>query len=194
MELSRSATLELLRKHNKDEGHIRHALAVEATMRWFARKAGADEDLWGIAGLIHDIDWEEMQATPQLHTKEGAKWLRSEGYPEEIARAVEAHGWGICSDVEPKSPMEKTLFTIDELTGMVITAALVRPSRSLSDLEVKSVKKKWKDKAFAAGTDRQMMEQGAREFGVELWEHVTNVIHAMREIADQLDLIGTPVS
>ena len=191
MELSRSATLELLRKHNRDEGHIRHALAVEATMRWFARKAGADEDLWGIAGLIHDIDWEEMQATPQLHTKEGAKWLRSEGYPEEIARAVEAHGWGICSDVEPKSPMEKTLFTIDELTGMVITAALVRPSRSLSDLEVKSVKKKWKDKAFARGVDRDLILKGADMMGVQLDDLIQGVIEAMRPVERELGL-GLP--
>lgn len=191
MELSRSDTLELLRKHNKDEGHIRHALAVEATMRWFARKAGADEDLWGIAGLIHDIDWEEMQATPQLHTKEGAKWLRSEGYPEEIARAVEAHGWGICSDVEPKSPMEKTLFTIDELTGMVITAALVRPSRSLSDLEVKSVKKKWKDKAFARGVDRDLILKGADMMGVQLDDLIQGVIEAMRPVERELGL-GLP--
>ena len=191
MELSRSDTLELLRKHNKDEGHIRHALAVEATMRWFARNAGADEDLWGIAGLIHDIDWEEMQATPQLHTKEGAKWLRSEGYPEEIARAVEAHGWGICSDVEPKSPMEKTLFTIDELTGMVITAALVRPSRSLSDLEVKSVKKKWKDKAFARGVDRDLILKGADMMGVQLDDLIQGVIEAMRPVERELGL-GLP--
>lgn len=191
MELSRSDTLELLRKHNKDEGHIRHALAVEATMRWFARKAGADEDLWGIAGLIHDIDWEEMQATPQLHTKEGAKWLRSEGYPEEIARAVEAHGWGICSDVEPKSPLEKTLFTIDELTGMVITAALVRPSRSLSDLEVKSVKKKWKDKAFARGVDRDLILKGADMMGVQLDDLIQGVIEAMRPVERELGL-GLP--
>ena len=191
MELSRSDTLELLRKHNKDEGHIRHALAVEATMRWFARKAGADEDLWGIAGLIHDIDWAEMQATPQLHTKEGAKWLRSEGYPEEIARAVEAHGWGICSDVEPKSPMEKTLFTIDELTGMVITAALVRPSRSLSDLEVKSVKKKWKDKAFARGVDRDLILKGADMMGVQLDDLIQGVIEAMRPVERELGL-GLP--
>ena len=188
MELSRSATLELLRKHNRDEGHIRHALAVEATMRWFARKAGADEDLWGIAGLIHDIDWEEMQATPHLHTNEGAKWLRSEGYPEEIARAVEAHGWGICSDVEPKSPMEKTLFTIDELTGMVITAALVRPSRSLSDLEVKSVKKKWKDKAFARGVDRDLILKGADMMGVQLDDLIQGVIEAMRPVERELGL------
>lgn len=191
MELSRSDTLELLRKHNKDEGHIRHALAVEATMRWFARKAGADEDLWGIAGLIHDIDWEEMQATPHLHTKEGAKWLRAEGYPEEIARAVEAHGWGICSDVEPKSPMEKTLFTIDELTGMVITAALVRPSRSLSDLEVKSVKKKWKDKAFARGVDRDLILKGADMMGVQLDDLIQGVIEAMRPVERELGL-GLP--
>jgi putative nucleotidyltransferase with HDIG domain len=191
MELSRSAAMELLRKHNKDEGHIRHALAVEATMRWFAREAGADEELWGMAGLLHDIDWEKMQATPHLHTKEGAAWLRAEGYPEEIARAVEAHGWGLCSDVEPKSDMEKTLFTIDELTGMVITAALVRPSRSLADLEVKSVKKKWKDKAFARGVDRELILKGAGMMGMELDDLILGVIEAMRPVEKDLGL-GLP--
>jgi putative nucleotidyltransferase with HDIG domain len=191
MELSRSAAMELLRKHNRDEGHIRHALAVEATMRWFARKAGADEELWGMAGLLHDIDWEKMQATPHLHTKEGAAWLRAEGYPEEIARAVEAHGWGLCSDVEPKSDMEKTLFTIDELTGMVITAALVRPSRSLADLEVKSVKKKWKDKAFARGVDRELILKGAGMMGMELDDLILGVIEAMRPVEKDLGL-GLP--
>jgi putative nucleotidyltransferase with HDIG domain len=191
MELSRSAAMELLRKHNRDEGHIRHALAVEATMRWFARKAGADEELWGMAGLLHDIDWEKVQATPHLHTKEGAAWLRAEGYPEEIARAVEAHGWGLCSDVEPKSDMEKTLFTIDELTGMVITAALVRPSRSLADLEVKSVKKKWKDKAFARGVDRELILKGAGMMGMELDDLILGVIEAMRPVEKDLGL-GLP--
>ncbi len=191
MELSRSAAMELLRKHNRDEGHIRHALAVEATMRWFAREAGADEELWGMAGLLHDIDWEKMQATPHLHTKEGAAWLRAEGYPEEIARAVEAHGWGLCSDVEPKSDMEKTLFTIDELTGMVITAALVRPSRSLADLEVKSVKKKWKDKAFARGVDRELILKGAGMMGMELDDLILGVIEAMRPVEKDLGL-GLP--
>ena len=191
MKLSRSAAMELLRKHNRDEGHIRHALAVEATMRWFAREAGADEELWGMAGLLHDIDWEKMQATPHLHTKEGAAWLRAEGYPEEIARAVEAHGWGLCSDVEPKSDMEKTLFTIDELTGMVITAALVRPSRSLADLEVKSVKKKWKDKAFARGVDRELILKGAGMMGMELDDLILGVIEAMRPVEKDLGL-GLP--
>ncbi len=191
MKLSRSAAMELLRKHNRDEGHIRHALAVEATMRWFAREAGADEELWGMAGLLHDIDWEKVQATPHLHTKEGAAWLRAEGYPEEIARAVEAHGWGLCSDVEPKSDMEKTLFTIDELTGMVITAALVRPSRSLADLEVKSVKKKWKDKAFARGVDRELILKGAGMMGMELDDLILGVIEAMRPVEKDLGL-GLP--
>ena len=191
MKLSRSAAMELLRKHNRDEGHIRHALAVEATMRWFARKAGADEELWGMAGLLHDIDWEKVQATPHLHTKEGAAWLRAEGYPEEIARAVEAHGWGLCSDVEPKSDMEKTLFTIDELTGMVITAARVRPSRSLADLEVKSVKKKWKDKAFARGVDRELILKGAGMMGMELDDLILGVIEAMRPVEKDLGL-GLP--
>lgn len=130
MDLSRDAALELLKKYNKDESHIKHALAVEATMGYFASRMGGDVDKWKLAGLLHDIDWEVTQDTPHLHTHEGAKWLEEAGYPEEIYRAVLAHGWSIVSDVKPESDMEKVLFTVDELTGLVITAALVRPSRS----------------------------------------------------------------
>ncbi len=188
MNFTRENALELLKKHNKDEGHIKHALAVEASMKFFAEKMGGDVDKWGMAGLLHDIDWEEMQETPERHTIEGARWLSEEGYPEDIVRAVLAHGWGICSDVKPESDMEKVLFTIDELTGLVMTAALVRPSRSVQDLEVKSVKKKWKDKAFAKGVDRELIVKGAEMIPMPLDTVIEWVILAMRRIEPDLGL------
>lgn len=186
MSVSREEALGLLKKYNKDQGHIRHALAVEACMRYFAKRADQDQDTWGLAGLVHDLDWEEVSSCPERHTELSASILREEGYPEEIIRAVRAHGWGICSDVEPISEMEKTLFSVDELTGLVMTTALVRPSRSLSDLTVKSVKKKWNDKRFAAGVDRELIERGASMMGIELSDLIGGVIEAMKPI--QVDL------
>lgn len=188
MKFTRENALELLKSHNKDEGHIKHALAVEASMRFFAEKMGGDVEKWGMVGLLHDIDWEEMQETPERHTIEGARWLSEAGYPEDIVRAVRAHGWGICSDVRPESDMEKVLFTIDELTGLVMTAALVRPSRSVQDLEVKSVKKKWKDKAFAKGVDRELIAKGAEMIPMPLDTVIEWVILAMRRIEPELGL------
>ena len=190
MELSRDNALELLRKHNKDEGHIRHALAVEATMGFFAEKMGGDEELWKLAGLLHDIDWETTQENPERHTHEGAKWLADAGYPEDLSRAVLAHGWSICSEVKPESDMEKVLFTVDELTGLVITAALVRPSRSVRDLEVKSVKKKWKDKAFAKGVDRDLIVKGAEMIPMPLETVIEWVIQALRRVEPEIGLGG----
>jgi putative nucleotidyltransferase with HDIG domain len=190
MELSRDNALELLRKYNKDEGHIRHALAVEATMGFFAEKMGGDEELWKLAGLLHDIDWETTQENPERHTHEGAKWLADAGYPEDLSRAVLAHGWSICSEVKPESDMEKVLFTVDELTGLVITAALVRPSRSVRDLEVKSVKKKWKDKAFAKGVDRDLIVKGAEMIPMPLETVIEWVIQALRRVEPEIGLGG----
>lgn len=188
MNFTRENALDLLKKHNKDESHIKHALAVESSMKFFAEKMGGDVEKWGMAGLLHDIDWEEMQETPERHTIEGARWLSEEGYPEDIVRAVLAHGWGICSDVKPENDMEKVLFTIDELTGLVMTAALVRPSRSVQDLEVKSVKKKWKDKAFAKGVDRELIVKGAEMIPMPLDTVIEWVILAMRRIEPDLGL------
>lgn len=188
MNYTREDALNLLQQHNKDEGHIKHALAVEAAMKYFAEKMNGDVEKWGLAGLLHDIDWEEMQTTPERHTIEGARWLSEEGYPEDIVRAVLAHGWGICSDVKPESDMEKVLFTVDELTGLVMTAALVRPSRSVQDLEVKSVKKKWKDKAFAKGVNRELIVQGAEMIPMSLDIVIEWVILAMRRIETELGL------
>ena len=188
MELSRNNAFELLRKYNKDEGHIRHALAVEATMGFFAEKMGGDVERWKLAGLLHDIDWETTQENPERHTQEGAYWLADAGYPEDLSRAVLAHGWSICSDVKPESDMEKVLFTVDELTGLVITAALVRPSRSVRDLEVKSVKKKWEDKAFAKGVDRDLIVKGAEMIPMPLDTVFEWVIHALRRVEPEIGL------
>ena len=188
MEVTREEALALLRKHNKDESNIKHALAVEAAMGYFAVKMGGDAEQWKLAGLLHDIDWETTQETPEKHTHEGARWLREAGYPEYLSRAVLAHGWGLCSDTEPESDLEKVLFTVDELTGLVITAALVRPTRSVSDLEVKSVKKKWKDKSFARGVDRDIIVKGAEMIPMPLDTVIEWVILALREVEPEIGL------
>ncbi len=188
MSVSREEAMNVLREYNKDESHIKHALAVEAAMRYFARKADADMEKWGVVGLLHDIDWERTQDTPERHTHEGALWLEAKGYPEDIVRAVKAHGWGMVSDVKPVSLMEKTLYAVDELTGLVIAAALVRPSKSLQDLTVKSVKKKWKDKAFARGVNRDVILKGAEMLDVAIDELIDGVIRALQPIEEELGL------
>jgi putative nucleotidyltransferase with HDIG domain len=185
---TREEALALLKKHNKDESHIKHALAVEGTMRHFARRMGGDEELWGVVGILHDIDWEKTMSEPARHCNLAPELLREAGVDESVIHAVQSHGWGICSDVEPENEMEKVLFTIDELTGLVITAGLVRPSKSLSDLEVKSVKKKWKDKTFARGVDRDIIQKGAEIMGMPLDELIENTILAMRPIEKEIGL------
>ncbi|HBK67737.1 MAG TPA: hydrolase, partial [Firmicutes bacterium] len=152
-EINRDEALSLLKEYNQDESLIRHALAVEAVMRHFATLFGEDVEKWGIIGLIHDLDYERY---PEEHCSKVKEILMEEGWPEEYIHAVQSHGWGLCSEVEPVHRMEKVLYTIDELTGLITAAALVRPSKSLLDLEVKSVKKKWRDKAFAAGVNREV--------------------------------------
>ena len=156
-------------------------------MRYFARKLGKDEEKWGVIGLVHDLDYEQFS---EQHCEKSEQILRSKGWPEEYIRAVKSHGWGICTDVEPESELEKVLFAVDELTGLVVATALVRPSRSLMDLKAKSVKKKWKDKSFAAGVNRQIIEKGAEMLGMELGDLITDVIMGMREAADELGLKG----
>jgi putative nucleotidyltransferase with HDIG domain len=184
---TRETAFQLLTEYNKNESLIKHALAVEGVMRYFARKRGEDEEKWGIIGLVHDLDYEQY---PDQHCRMSEKILKEHGWPEEYIRAVVSHGWGICSDVEPKTDLEKTLFAIDELTGLVVTTALVRPSRSVMDLKAKSVKKKWKDKRFAAGVDRSIIEKGAQMLGIELTEMITDTIMGMREVADAIGLKG----
>lgn len=185
---TREEALALLKKHVKDESNIRHALAVEGTMRHFARKIGGNEELWGVVGILHDMDWEKTMHDPAQHCNLAPELLREAGIGEEIIHAVQAHGWTLCTDVEPVNDMEKTLFTIDELTGLIVTAGLVRPSKSLSDLEVKSVKKKWKDKAFAKGVDRDIIQKGADIMGMPLDEIIENTILALRPIEKEIGL------
>jgi putative nucleotidyltransferase with HDIG domain len=187
MKFSRDESVEFFKKHNKNGMYFRHALSVEAAMRHFARLYGEDEELWGRVGLLHDIDWETTQSVENGHPVKGGEMLRDAGYDEEFIRAVLAHGWDF-SGVEPVSRMEKTLFTIDELTGFVTAAALVRPGRSLDDLEVKSVKKKWKDKAFARGVDREVVERGAKLMGEPLEWLIENTIAALLPIEREIGL------
>lgn len=177
----------LLTEFNQNDSLIKHALCVEGVMRHVARKRGEDEDKWGIIGLVHDLDYERF---PDEHCKKTREILIERGWPEDYIKAIVSHGWGICSDVEPKSDMEKVLYAIDELTGLVTAVALVRPSKSVMDLTPKSVKKKWKDKAFAAGVDRAIIEKGAAMLGVEISELVEDVIMGMRDVADPIGLRG----
>jgi predicted hydrolase (HD superfamily) len=184
---TREQAFNLLKKYNKNENLIKHALAVEGVMRYFARKREEDEEKWGIIGLIHDLDYEQF---PEEHCRKTEEILTENNWPREYIRAVVSHGWGICSDVEPKTELEKVLYTIDELTGLVVTTALVRPSKSVMDLNAKSVKKKWKDKRFAAGVDRSIIDKGAQMLGMERTELITDTIMGMREVADEIGLKG----
>ena len=185
--MERREALALVREYVKNEGLVRHMLCVEAAMRFYAEKYGQDADFWGVTGLLHDFDW-EIHPTVEQHPYEGAPILEARGVDQVTIRAILSHGDN--TGIPRESLMEKALNACDEVTGLITAVALVRPSRSLYDLEPSSVKKKWKDKAFAAGTDREGMEKAAQEFGVELWEHVGNVIAAMRRIAKELDLEG----
>jgi len=177
----------LLNEYNSNEGLIKHALAVEAVMRYMARKRGEDEETWGLVGLVHDLDYERW---PDQHCAKTAEILRERGWPEELVRAVVSHGFGLCTDVEPQTEMEKVLYAVDELTGLIVATALVRPSRSVMDMKAKSVRKKWKDKSFAAGVNREVIEDGARRLGVDLADLFTDTIMGMREAADALGLAG----
>ena len=184
---TRDEALALLQEYNENEALIRHALAVEAVMRHWARKRGEDEQKWGVIGLVHDLDYERF---PDQHCRKTEEILRTRGWPEEYIRAVLSHGWGICTDVEPQSELEKVLYAMDELTGLIAATALVRPSRSVLDMKPKSVKKKWKDKSFAAGVDRGIIERGAAMLGVEPGDLIAEAILAMREVADEIGLRG----
>jgi putative nucleotidyltransferase with HDIG domain len=185
--MTRDEVLAIVHEYIKNENLFKHMLSVEAAMRFYAEKYGEDVELWGNTALLHDFDW-EIHPTAEQHPADGAPILRERGVPEVMIRAILSHGdnTGVTRD----SLMEKALNACDEITGMITAVALVRPSRSLYDLEPSSVKKKWKDRAFAAGANREEMEHAAQEFGVELWEHVGNVITAMRRIAPELGLVG----
>ncbi len=182
---TRQEAFELLCKLNSNESLIKHALAVEAVMRHMARKHGENEEMWGVIGLVHDLDYERF---PEEHCRKSSELLREAGWPEEYIRAVISHGWGLCSDVEPVSLLEKTLYAIDELTGLVTTSALVRPSRSVMDMEASSVIKKWKDKRFAAGVNREVIEKGAALLGADLAQLIADTILGMRTAAREIGL------
>ncbi|NOY99430.1 MAG: HDIG domain-containing protein [Chloroflexi bacterium] len=183
--MERTETLAIVHEFVRNENLVKHMLAVEAAMRFYAEKLGEDAETWGITGLLHDFDW-EIHPSLEEHPQAGAPLLRERGVPEEIVRAILSHADH--TGIPRETVMEKALYACDEITGLITAVALVRPSRSLMDLKVKSVKKKWKDKSFAAGANREEMERGAQEFGVELWEHTGNVIEAMRRIAPELGL------
>jgi len=187
MEPTREEAEKLFKKYNESGSLYKHALAVEAVMRHIAKLNGEDTEKWGIIGFLHDLDYEKY---PEEHCSMSGKIMREALWPEDYIHAVISHGWGICSDVEPTELMEKYLFATDELTGLVTTTALVRPSRSVLDVKVKSVKKKWKDKRFAAGVDRSIIEKGAQMLGIELSELIQLTIDGMKTAAAELELAG----
>lgn len=182
--MERDKAWELLRQYNKEPFHLRHALTVESVMRYFAAQRGEDTDFWGVAGLLHDIDFEQW---PDEHCKKAPELLRAGGADEATVHAVCSHGWGLCSDVEPVHEMEKLLFASDELTGLIGAAALMRPSKSAKDMELKSLKKKYKDKKFAAGCSREVIARGAELCGLTLDELLEQTLDAMRACEDTVN-------
>ena len=185
--MNREEALAIVHKYIKNPNLIKHMLAVEAAMRFYAVKFGEDEEKWAVTALLHDFDW-EIHPTMEQHPLAGEPILRNHNVPEEIIRAVLSHAPH--TGIPRETLMEKALFACDEITGLITAVALVRPSRALYDLKPKSVKKKWKDKSFAAGANREEIEQGAAELGIELWQHVANVIEAMNAVAGDLGLAG----
>lgn len=186
--LKREEAWELLTEYTKTPALRKHALAVEAVMRHFARLRGEEEEMWGIAGLLHDLDYEKF---PTEHCKKAEEIMKEHGIDDIYIRAMNCHAYGICTDVKPESQMEKVLFTIDELTGLINALCLMRPSRSVLDLEVKSVKKKFKDKSFASGVNRDVVRSGCEMLGMELDEVILETIAGMKENAQEIGLKGT---
>jgi len=185
--MEREEALSIVREHVKNENLVRHMLAVEAAMRFYAELYGEDIELWGVTGLLHDFDW-EIHPTLEEHPQQGSVILRERGVSDEVVRAIMSHADH--TGVIRETRMEKALLACDEITGLIVAVALVRPSRSMHDVKVSSVKKKWKDRSFAAGANREDISRAVEEFGVDLWEHATNVIVAMQRIAPQLGLDG----
>lgn len=182
--MERTDAIELLKKYNKEEFHIRHALTVEGVMRYFAKEKGYDEEFWGLVGLLHDIDFEVY---PEEHCKKAPELLSEINASEEFVHAVCSHAYGLCSDVEPVHEMEKILFAIDELTGLIGAAAIMRPSKSVQDMELSSLKKKFKDKKFAAGCSRDVIKEGAERLGWELDQLLESTLIAMRVDEDKIN-------
>ncbi|GAB6179880.1 HDIG domain-containing protein [Desulfotomaculum defluvii] len=181
----REKAMSVLKQYNKSEALIRHGIAVEAVMRYFAVEAGEDEEYWGAVGLLHDVDYEMY---PEQHCKKAPELLKAAGYDDAFIHAVISHGHGLVVDAEPTLYMEKVLFTIDELTGLIGAAALMRPSKSVMDIEVKSVKKKFKDKHFAAGVNRDVILQGCKNLNMELDDVINKCILGMRTMAAEIGL------
>jgi predicted hydrolase (HD superfamily) len=184
---TREEALVILHQYNESDSLRKHAYAVEGVMRFIAKKRGEDEEKWGLIGLIHDLDYEKF---PDQHCRKTREILAEHHWPEEYIRAAVSHGWGICSDEVPQTDLEKVLYAIDELTGLVVTTALVRPSKSVLDVTVKSVKNKWKDKRFAAGVDRAVIEKGAEKLGVGVEELIEDTIKGMQGVAEAIGLKG----
>ena len=184
---SREQAMDILGRHVKAGHLVRHALMVEAVMRYFAQLYGEDAEKWGVIGLLHDIDFEEY---PERHCQMVRELLCPYGFPEEYLHAIESHGYGLVSSVEPLERMEKVLFATDELTGLIAATALMRPSRSILDLELSSVKKKWKQKGFAAGVNREVVQRGAQMLGIELDELISHTIRGMQTAAEETGLKG----
>ena len=195
MDVTREQAWALLTEYTENPNLIKHGLAVEAAMRAYARRFGEDEDRWGIVGLIHDFDYERYPTmdgdTPreEWHTYAGARILGEHGWPQEVIQDVLSHA-SYVEDAPRDTILRQTLYAVDELTGLIIAVALVRPSKSIMDVKLKSVKKKWKDKSFAAGANRQDIEEGASALGVELSEHIAIVLEALKDIAAELELDG----
>ncbi len=183
MELDRAQALDFLRKYNKEPFHILHALTVEGVMRWYAQEQGEDAEFWGMCGLLHDVDFELY---PDQHCKKAPELLAEINASSEMVHAICSHGYGICSDVEPQHLMEKILFAVDELTGLIGAAARMRPSKSVMDMELSSLKKKFKDKKFAAGCSRDVILQGAERLGWTLDETLEKTILAMRSCEESV--------
>lgn len=193
--MEREQALELVIENVQAQGLRRHMFAVEAAMRWYATKLGKDPDLWGLAGLLHDFDW-EIHPVLERHVVEGVPILREKGCPEEVVQAILAHNQA-ATGVEREQPMDFALLACDEITGLIIASALVRPSKDVRDVKLKSIKKRWKEKSFAAGVDREHVETVTADFSrevlggeLELWQHVQNVLEAMQGVAATLDLDG----
>ena len=185
--MNRDSTIEFLRQHVKTEMLMKHLYTVEAAMRGYARRFGEDEDRWGVAGLLHDFDW-EICPTPEEHPNFGAGIMRDHGYPEDMVRAVLTHGEH--TGIPRESLMEHTLFAVDELSGFIRAVTLVRPSKSLDDVTPRSVRKKMKDKAFARDVNRDDIVRGAEELGVDLDEHIAFIVESMKPIAERIDLVA----
>ena len=181
--MNRTEAVDLLKKYNKEEFHLRHACTVEQVMRYFAEKNNEDADYWGLVGLLHDVDYEKY---PEEHCKKAPELLNEINADESFIHSVCSHAYGICSDVEPTKEMEKILFAIDELTGLIWATAKMRPSLSTKDMELKSLKKKYKDKKFAAGCSRDIIEKGANQLGWELDDLLSQTLEAMQNKEDEI--------